>query len=414
MDQVEVVLRQQQYIGQVSSVADLMRQMNQGKLPTSEGEILAIEQSVPASTLALYVPSKDTTMVKISLQQGLSDDRSTSVLENIQSVISSVDTPPGVTISMTRNAAFNKQMQSEIGKSTAVLIAAAMLLMVLTLGFLFSYVSQRFMPVLVVAFGLIMTFGSMGLAGVQLNLAVVAAFPVIIGLGIDYAIQFHARFDEEAGQSSREEAAFTTITRIGPAVLYAMLATSLGFAVLSISSVPMVRDFGFVSIIGVIFCYLSSLICVPMIALLTGYTPKRSRQPSAGPGGYSRFLASMAVRIAHNPVPVILIAALVAFAGVQLDSSIPIDTNQNSFVPADMPARLSLNIVSSMIGSTELVPLYVTGGDLDDPGVLQWMDTLKVQSWRNITRCLGSPASPVSSSSTTGGCCRPQRPEWTP
>lgn len=75
---------------------------------------------------------------------------------------------------------------------------------------------------------------------------------------------------------------------------------------------------------------------VLLIALLTGYTPKRSRQPSAGPGGYSRFLASMAVRIAHNPVPVILIAALVAFAGVQLDSSIPIDTNQNSFVPVDM------------------------------------------------------------------------------
>ncbi|WP_440949337.1 efflux RND transporter permease subunit [Methanosphaerula subterraneus] len=389
MAQVETALRQQQYIGQVSSVADLMRQMNQGRLPTSEGEILAIEQGVPASVLAQYVPSKDTTMVKISLQQGLSGDRSTSVLGNIQSVISSIDTPPGVTISMTGNAAFNKEMQSEIGKSTAVLIGGAMLLMVLTLGLLFSYVSQRFLPVLVVAFGLILTFGIMGLAGLQLNLAVVGAFPIIIGLGIDYAIQFHARFDEEAGHSSGEEAAFTTITKTGPAVLYAMLATSLGFAALSISSVPMVRDFGFVSIIGVMICYVSSLICVPMIALLTGYKPKGAHQPSTGPGGYSRFLASTAVKIAHNPVPIILVAALVAFAGVQLDSSIPIDTNQNTFVPSDMPARLSLNKVFSMIGSTDPVPLYVTGGDLDDPVVLQWMDEFESSELAKHSEMLG-------------------------
>jgi hydrophobe/amphiphile efflux-3 (HAE3) family protein len=389
MDQVETALREQQYIGQVSSVSDLMRQMNQGNLPTSEGEILAIEQNVPASILSQYVPSKDMTMVKISLQQGISDDRSTSVLGNIQSVISSIEAPPGVTISMTGNAAFNKQMQSEIGKSTAVLVAAAMLLMVLTLGLLFSYVSQRFLPVLVVAFGLIMTFGTMGLAGIQMNLAVVGAFPIIIGLGIDYAIQFHARFDEEAGQSSREEAAFTTITKTGPAVLYAMLATSLGFAALSISPVPMVRSFGFVAILGVMFCYLSSLICVPMIALLTKYTPKRSHQPSAGAGGYSRFLASMAVKIAHNPVPVILIAALVAFAGVQLDSSIPIDTNQNTFVPGDMPARLSLNKVTSMIGSTDPLPLYVSGVGLDDPEVLKWMDTFESSEMTKHSEMLG-------------------------
>ena len=37
----------------------------------------------------------------------------------------------------------------------------------------------------------------MGLAGIQLNMAVMGAFPVMIGLGIDYAIQFHARLDED-------------------------------------------------------------------------------------------------------------------------------------------------------------------------------------------------------------------------
>jgi hypothetical protein len=38
----------------------------------------------------------------------------------------------------------------------------------------------------------------MDIAGIQLNMAVIGASPVLIGLGINYAIQFHARFDEES------------------------------------------------------------------------------------------------------------------------------------------------------------------------------------------------------------------------
>ena len=79
-----------------------------------------------------------------------------------------------------------------------VLIGAAMILMVIVMGLLFSYVSYRFLPVVFVGLGLRTALGLMGLAGIQLNMAVMGAFPVMIGLGIDYAIQFHARLDEES------------------------------------------------------------------------------------------------------------------------------------------------------------------------------------------------------------------------
>jgi predicted RND superfamily exporter protein len=49
---------------------------------------------------------------------------------------------------------------------------------------------------LLVVIGPITSLGLMSLIGIRLNMAVVGAFPVLIGLGIDYAIQFHARFDE--------------------------------------------------------------------------------------------------------------------------------------------------------------------------------------------------------------------------
>ncbi len=115
----------------------------------------------------------------------------------------------------------------------------------------------------------------MGLAGIQLNMAVMGAFPVMIGLGIDYAIQFHARLDEESRKGSLDDAVFMTITRTGPAVMYAMLATSLGFCAMFISTVPMIQSFGLVAMIGIMSCYCISLVGIPAIALVIHYKPKQ-------------------------------------------------------------------------------------------------------------------------------------------
>ena len=115
----------------------------------------------------------------------------------------------------------------------------------------------------------------MGLAHIPLNMAVLGAFPVMIGLGIDYAIQFHARLDEESRKGSLDDAVYMTITRTGPAVMYAMLATSLGFSAMFISTVPMIQSFGLVAIIGIMSCYCISLVGIPAVAQVIHYKPKQ-------------------------------------------------------------------------------------------------------------------------------------------
>jgi hydrophobe/amphiphile efflux-3 (HAE3) family protein len=239
----------------------------------------------------------------------------------------------------------------------------------------------------------------MGLAGIQLNMAVVGAFPVLIGLGIDYAIQFHARFDEEARKGSLDNAVFMTVTRTGPAVMYAMLATCMGFLAMFISPVPMIRSFGLVSIIGVMSCYGMSLVGFPTIALLLKYRPKVSKtdlcyavgegacetlppyHPSSQePQGsrrkkwsYAQFLTEVSVKIAKNPVPVLLIGVLVAVVGFQLDPLIAIETNENSFVPAEMPAKIQMDKVGRVIGATDTAPIFIEGNRVTDLDTIMWM-----------------------------------------
>ena len=396
MDRLEDTIRQQQNVKSVNSIVDILKSANGGTLPQSRAQIDAIVAKIPPETRATAVPSNVMSLVQIQISQGLSDNAKTAALNNVKSVVTSSNPPPGVMVTVTGSPAFSAEMSSSLGKDMGTLIGAAMVLMIIVMGILFAYVRYRFMPVILVGMGLITSLGLMGIAGIQLNMAVIGAFPVLIGLGIDYAIQFHARFDEEVRKGSLDAAVITTVTKTGPAVMYAMLATSVGFLAMFISPVPMIRSFGLVSIIGVMTCFCVSLIGMPTMAVLLNYKPKHEEPRvcyAVGDGAcdtlvynkvqrkkgvteswsYARFLTNTSVKIAKNPVPLLLIVGLIAVIGFQLDAIIPIDSNENSFVPSDMPAKISMDTVGRVIGSTDSATIYFEGQSVTDLDTLKWM-----------------------------------------
>jgi len=389
IDQISRPLQNLQYISSVSSIADLVKQANDGEIPRSSGEIKKLKESIPSEVLERYIPSNLLTMMMIKLDVGMTEQKQKSVMNNVRSFLDSTSPPPGVTVTLTGNPVFQQEMGEELSKSMGTLIMGAMVLMVIVLGLLFAYVSHRFIPVLIVAIGLILTFGIMGLFGVSINTAVIAAFPVLIGLGIDYAIQFHARLEEEARKGSLADAVRMTITRTGPAVMFAMLATTMGFIAMFISPVPMIRSFGLVAIIGVVVCYFTSLIGIPLIAVLIQYKPK-GRIGEEKPTKADMVLSKTAVAIAKNPVPILMIAVLFAFIGLQVDSTIPISTSERTFVPSDMPAKISMDKVSRTIGSTTPVPVLIAGDNVLSPDVLKWIESYQQNELKLYMEITGS------------------------
>ncbi|PWR72584.1 efflux RND transporter permease subunit [Methanospirillum lacunae] len=372
IDSVMGPIQKLQHVSGTASITDVIKQVNNGTIPQSSAEVAEVKTKISPSILKRYVPSNLLSLAMVTLEPGLTDKKKESAMNNILSFIDSTNIPPGLSIKLTGDAAFSMQMKSEMGKSMITLILAALVLMVIVMGLLFSYVSHRFLPVLIVAIGLILTFGVVGLTGINLSMAVISAFPVMIGLGIDYAIQFHSRLEEEARTNPLPTAIKNTITRTGPAVMYAMLATCMGFLAMFISPVPMIQGFGLVSIIGVMVCYLTSLIVIPLVALLIQYEAKGAGK-SKLTDGIDHALSKIAVAIAKNPVPVLLLVFLIAFIGIQLDSQIPVDTNQNAFVPPDMGAKITLDKVTRTVGSTDPAPLVISGDDVLSLESVKWM-----------------------------------------
>ncbi|WP_292395460.1 efflux RND transporter permease subunit [Methanoculleus sp. UBA303] len=375
IDGLQSEIAREEYVTGTVSIIDMVKQVNGGALPASEAEISMAKERVPPELLSRYLPSNMMTISVVTLAPGVSSDTRNQVIDTIESRISFSDMPPGVRVTVTGSPAFAKQMGEEIQGSMGVLIGAAMLLMVLAVGLLFGHVRYRFLPVFVVGTGLVLTFGTMGLFKIPISMVVIGAFPVLIGIGIDYAIQFQSRFDEEARNSPIREAAITTIRNSGPAILYAMIATSLGFIAMWVSPVPMVRDFGLVCVMGVIFCYISALIVVPTFGMLVRYRPRAEGSASTGSSmeAYDRFLGGVAGKIARHPVSILLVLGLIALVGVQLDATIPINSDEETFVPDDMPAVADLQKMRRTMGSTDTLPLYIQGDGVTSLDTLTWM-----------------------------------------
>jgi uncharacterized protein len=400
---LEKDIGQQKNIGSTLSIVDILKAYHGGTFPTSQAEIDRIVNALPEDVKAQAVPSNLLTLVQIKLDRGLSTAAENEVLANVESIVDSSGPPPGVQVKLSGSPAFSKQMHDGLEQNMGILIGGALILMILVMGILFAYVRYRFLPVLLVAVGLVTSLGLMGLAGIHLNMAVVGAFPVLIGLGIDYAIQFQARFDEEVRKGPLSDAVCYTVTRTGPAVLYAMLATCMGFLAMFVSEVPMIRSFGLVSIIGIFTCFWVSCIGMPTLGLLLKYRPKEQQtdlcyavgtdacdtvgNPSATGGGngngkkkgffgsfsYGQFLTDVSVKIAKNPVPVLILAGFIALAGYQLDPTIAIESNENSFVPPDMPAKINIDKVTRILGATSTADFAIRGRPITDLDTVRWI-----------------------------------------
>lgn len=390
---LETDLRQQQNIKGTNSIVEVLKSANGGTLPASRAEVDRVVDSLPLDVRNQVVPSNILTLVQIQLEEGLSDNVQQSALNNVISVVDHTEEPPGVNVEISGTPAFMQQMQEGLASNMGLLIGGAMILMIIVMAILFAYVRYRFMPVLLVGIGLVTSLGLMGLVGIGLNMAVIGAFPVLIGLGIDYAIQFHARFDEEARKGSLHDAVFMTVTRTGPAVLYAMLATCVGFLAMFVSDVPMIRSFGLVAIIGIFTSYWVSCIGMPTLGLLLKYkpkeprtdlcyavgtdacdsilgTPKKSRNIKNGKMrsfSYGQFLTDVSVKIAKNPIPLLVIVGCIAIVGFHIDPLIPVQTSENEFVPGDMPAKINIDKVTRILGATSTADFYIRGyvTDLD-------------------------------------------------
>ncbi len=357
----------------------------------------------PKARLAAIVPSANAALISVRLRPGLSDaerERAISLFRqatedpafHLKRFSSFGGAPPSYVVSGV--PVVFEGLAQELSTQIFILLAVALAAMLITLALVFR-APLRLLPLAIALGAAGITFGFLSLIGGSLTMASIAVLPVLIGLSVDYAIQFQARFVEAVREgSSPPRAAVEAAARGGPVIATAGLATAGGFLVLVLSPIPMVRGFALLLVLGIAVAFALAL-TVGLCALsLLG----SGRSPATGPARLAaarRRAASvvgpasdlsarvgaalgragrraLAVSIAA-PGRVLAVAAVLAAAGWGVGTQIPVISDIRELVPRNLPALHDVDELENATGISGLTYVTVTAPDLTDPKVISWM-----------------------------------------
>jgi uncharacterized protein len=361
----------------------------------------------PKARLAAIVPSAKGALISVRLRPGLSDAQRADAISLIRQATqdpafhlkrfsSFGPTHPRYVVSGV--PVVFEGLAQELSTQIFILLAAALAAMVITLALVF-HSPLRLLPLGIALGAAGITFGFLSLVGGSLTMASIAVLPVLIGLSVDYAIQFQARFLEALrGGSSPPRAAVEAAARGGPVIATAGLATAAGFLVLVLSPIPMVRGFALLLVLGIAIAFALALtVGLSALSLLRPADPGRTpgpRGPSwwvtarrrvseavrpaaalagrVGEGAGRAGQRALAVSIAA-PGRVLAVAALLAVAGWGVGTQIAVISDIRELVPRNLPALHDVDQLENATGVSGLTYVTVTAPDLTDPKVISWM-----------------------------------------
>jgi hydrophobe/amphiphile efflux-3 (HAE3) family protein len=221
----------------------------------------------PKARFAYLFPTANSALVQIRLKASLSDAQQAQAIGWIRQAIHMpmFRSGYGGTYTVTGVPVVLHDLSNEISGSIAGLLIAVLLVMAATLLVVFRN-RLKLLPLAVALAATGITFGLLAVLGVTLTMASIAVLPILIGLAVDYGIQFQARAEEArraeaaaGGTGGVREAVAAAAGRAAPTIATAALATATGFLVLLLSPVPMVQGFGLVLVAGIAIALVCAL-----------------------------------------------------------------------------------------------------------------------------------------------------------
>ena len=366
---------------------------------------VVFDSSKPAGTpkqrFAYLFPSRNSALISVRLRPGLSQQTRDRTIADIRSAVAMPQwklATPGARYLVTGEPVIVTDLSKSISNAIALLLIAVVIVMAGTLGLVFTG-RPRLLPLALALLAAALTFGALSLAGASLTVAAIAVLPVLIGLAVDYAIQFQSRVgealpvqDAPAG-AEREGAIARAAAAGGPTIATAAAASAAAMLVLLLSPVPMVRGFGALLVAGVALALLCAFTAgAAALALL----PRRagagaSRRPAPAPlralssawrgagelvrdNALTRAVPAFALGpVLRRPERVLAAGLALAALGWGLDTQTKVETDITKLVPQDLSSLRALDTLERETGVGGEVAVLVSGRNLASPATIEWM-----------------------------------------
>jgi hydrophobe/amphiphile efflux-3 (HAE3) family protein len=358
----------------------------------------------PKARFSYLFPSAESALISVRLRPDLGDGERREAIEQIRAAV----TDPAFAIEdadyvVSGVPVVVEGLAEKLSDEIFALLAVAVAVMAIVLTLVFGP-PLRLLPLAIALAAAAVLFGGLAAFGGSLTMASLAVLPILVGLGVDYAIQFQARFAEARGSgSSAPRAAVEAAVRGGPVIATAAAATAAGFVVLLISPIPMVRGFGLLLLAGiaVAFC-LALTVGLAALSLSGGPRPsgraggRTAGRPGSGAGGpFARAGAALegargragagiaalgrrALALAVAAPGRVLVAGLIlAVVGWAAATRTEVVSDIRELVPRDLAELRGVDELQAVTGVSGEIDVTVRAPDVTDPELVAWMGDYK-------------------------------------
>jgi uncharacterized protein len=363
---------------------------------------IVFDSSKPAGTpkqrFAYLFPSHEAALVSVRLKAGLTEAQRTHAIGLIRQAVamSQWHLQNGESYLVTGEPVIVNDITSSISQSIELLLVAVLLVMGLVLSLIFKG-RPRLLPLGIALLASALTFGGLALSGASLTMASVAVLPVLVGLSVDYAIQFQSRVEEARAAGARDalEAIRQAAAHGAPTIATAALASIGGLLVLMLSPVPMVRGFGLLLVLGVALAFVCALTAGSAALMLAWRSPRRSPRPRISrtsgfaqglapawqgarelltDNALTRFVSRLALTHAvRHPGRVLGLGLALAALGWGLDTQTQVQTDIAKLAPQNLSSLHNLTALERATGVGGEIDLMVNSAALTKPATIEWM-----------------------------------------
>lgn len=320
------------------------------------------ERSVRASLRGTF-PNLQTAVGGVLLTGNADLDTLSAGTESVLEVMATADLD-GFEVVTTGSPVFLAEINDYLQGGMLTLGAAALAVMAIVLLLLFR-VRWRLLPLLSVLIGVAWSFALLGFIDVDLSLVTISGLPILIGLGIDFAIQIHNRVEEEVVLDQAEHPMSETQANLAPALIVATISGVVAFLALQVSQVPMIRDFGVMLAIGIVVLVAVGIV-IPTAVL--GIREYRVPTGARGESLVERIVVKLGSLPSAAAIPLVIASIALFIGGIALEGSFKIESDPLRWIDQSSQTVADVETLEEDTGFSSTLGILVESNNvLADP-----------------------------------------------
>ena len=345
------------------------------KIPSDSIEHEILERNIfNSGIIGSFISSDMTIMCFVAQINASTDFDEINFRDRINTIINKFENPEKIYIAS--SIISSAESIDSVKRDMRIFAPIALGLMIILFIISFRSWTGTFLPLFVVGFSIIWTFGLM--AWLDISVPIIGGLIPIMLIAISnnygiHIISHYYEFTKMNQELSRVEILKRTMKRLGMPIFLAGITTVISFLSLMSHELSKVREVGLMVSFGIVVSFVLSLLLIPAILILVPRPTYLGKEKSLH--FINKFLVNWGNFFVKNRVSflTILFSAIFIFSiGIR---DITVDTVPDNYFPEDSKIRKSSKVISKTFGGATQLNILIEG-DIYDPISLKHIDKL--------------------------------------